>query len=98
MTQCSKCNHIGRPKTKSKFGTGKMIFLSFVLFIIVGIISGGTFIFIGEYDGLCYGPSCFEWAGSRALVVILISIAIMIYTGVQEIEVCEKCGEEIKKD
>jgi len=98
MTQCSKCNHIGRPKTKSRFGIGKMIFLSFILFIIVGTIAGGTFILIGEYGGLCHGPSCFEWAGNLALIVILISIVIMIDTGVQEIEVCEKCGEEIKND
>jgi uncharacterized membrane protein len=99
MIKCSKCHHIGLPKSKTKIGR-KIIMLS--LMVLVYPVSFVVFLFFGSIFRIngCYGTPndvCLAATMVLSAVVTLMYIIIVLYKCTRKIEVCEKCGNETEK-
>lgn len=99
MIECSKCQHIGKPVTKTKIGR-KVIMLSLV--VVVYPASFMILLFIGsilKIDG-CYGTPndvCLAATMVLSAVITLIYIITVLYRCTRKIEICEKCGNKTEK-
>lgn len=99
MTECSKCHHIGQPKTKTKIGR-KVLMLS--LMVVVYPVSFVIFLFIGSTVRIngCYGTPnevCLAATMVLSAAITLIYIITVLYKCTRKIEVCEKCGNKTEK-
>ena len=99
MTTCSKCHHIGEPKTKTKIGR-KVIMLS--LMVVVYPVSFVILLLIGTIFGIdgCHGTPndvCLAATMVLAAAITLIYIIAVLYKCTRKIEICEKCGNQTEK-
>lgn len=99
MIECSKCHHIGKPRTETKIRR-KVIMLS--LTVVVYPMSFVILLLIGSIFGIkgCSGTPndvCLAATMVLSAAITLVYIIIVLYKCTRKIEVCEKCGDQTEK-